>query len=400
MMKTEDLYTKSEECCGCSLCANACPVGIIQMQPDESGFLYPSIKEISKCINCHICLQLCPLKNVDNTKSEFVEFYAGSFVDDKETITCASGGIATALSQGFVRNDGIVYGAAYSADWKKIEYVRADSLDMIEYLKSSKYAQADKGSVYNLIKDDLKKGLSVLFIGLPCDVAAVKYYLGKFANLYTVELICHGPTSPKVHMQYCEELEKRFGAQIDYFSTRYKRNGRWKPFYIKAKMKNGKDYEIQFHNSSYGAAFRYLKRPSCYVCPVKENSFKGDIMIGDYHYVEEGMKAYNPHGVSSILIHSEKGKKLLSYLDDSFSITSIDKRGALANGAIHYPIKAPKSRMHFANVFIRYGLRSANKLIVVKLSNIERKVKAIILKCGVKIKRIIIPSSKPQNKWR
>ena len=45
-MKTEDLYQKDEDCCGCGMCANICPAKIIQMKSDELGFLYPLIHAI------------------------------------------------------------------------------------------------------------------------------------------------------------------------------------------------------------------------------------------------------------------------------------------------------------------------------------------------------------------
>ena len=54
----------------------------------------------------------------------------------------------------------------------------------------------------------------MLFIGLPCQVAAVRNYMGERIGkqLYTVDLICHGTPSPKVLekflSQYQQSLEK------------------------------------------------------------------------------------------------------------------------------------------------------------------------------------------------
>lgn len=56
------LYSKYEECCGCTACYAICSQGAITMISDEEGFKYPQIDE-KKCIGCGICLKTCPIKN-------------------------------------------------------------------------------------------------------------------------------------------------------------------------------------------------------------------------------------------------------------------------------------------------------------------------------------------------
>ncbi len=55
------LFSRKEECCGCSACYAVCPKQAITMVRDEEGFEYPSISE-EKCIRCGLCLKVCPLK--------------------------------------------------------------------------------------------------------------------------------------------------------------------------------------------------------------------------------------------------------------------------------------------------------------------------------------------------
>lgn len=138
---------------------------------------------------------------------------------------------------------------------------------MLEKLRGSKYAQAEKGNIFDILARDLSDK-KVLFIGLPCEVNAVKNLHGKNINLYTIALICHGPTSPSVHRQYIQQIQ--CSECLTYFSVRYKYKG-WKPYFIKAEFNNNSNFIEEFHKSTYGIAFRELKRPSCGECPFKLN---------------------------------------------------------------------------------------------------------------------------------
>ena len=55
------LYSKKEECCGCTACYAICPMKAISMVEDEEGFEYPQVNE-SKCVKCYLCLKVCPFK--------------------------------------------------------------------------------------------------------------------------------------------------------------------------------------------------------------------------------------------------------------------------------------------------------------------------------------------------
>lgn len=56
-----ELYTRKEECCGCSACANVCHKHAIHMEQDEKGYLYPVIEK-ELCVECGLCEKVCPLK--------------------------------------------------------------------------------------------------------------------------------------------------------------------------------------------------------------------------------------------------------------------------------------------------------------------------------------------------
>lgn len=56
------LFSRKEECCGCTACYCVCPKDAIKMVEDEEGFLYPEIYE-DKCVRCYMCMKVCPLKS-------------------------------------------------------------------------------------------------------------------------------------------------------------------------------------------------------------------------------------------------------------------------------------------------------------------------------------------------
>lgn len=66
-----------------------------------------------------------------------------------------------------------------------------------------------------------------------------------------------------------------------------------------------------------GIAFLYLKRPSCNTCKIKRAKNHADITIGDYHLASGGkFKPYNSDGVSSVVVHNQKGDYLLSIAEN------------------------------------------------------------------------------------
>lgn len=331
---------------------------IIEMQKDEEGFLYPKITDSSKCIDCKKCEKVCPVKNAESEEHPVKTYRAGSMNDAKETASCASGGLGTALNKAMIEAGGVVYGVSYSEDFKEIVYRRAEKAEQLNAFKTSKYAQARKGDVYAKVAADLKNGREVLFIGLPCEVYALRLYIGADENLYTVGLICHGPTSQKVHGDFVSSLEKKENSRIKAFSVRYKLDGNWKPYYTHAEFENGNVYNVPFHESEYGVAFRYLKRPSCNVCRLKLPHLYADLTIGDYHYAHKGMESYDPAGVSVAMVHTDRGQKLLDILKE-FKLYDIDKRSAQMNEALLSAIPEKKARGAFVKTLSKNGLGAA-----------------------------------------
>ena len=390
MTKTSDLYSTRKDCCGCEACVASCPPRIIDMKADYDGFLYPEINEHGKCIDCKKCLKVCPLKK-EISLNPAKEHYGGYSKSDEDIKKSASGAIAYDISRQFIKDDGIVYGVAYTNQCKDIKYIRCQNLDVLEKLRGSKYAQARKDTVYYEIRKDLKER-KVLFIGLPCDVHAVKILFGDNDNLFTIALICHGPTSPAVHQGYINSLKKT--SSIIDFSVRYK-NGGWKPYFIKAEFEDGSSFLEEFHPSIYGIAFKQLKRPSCSECHFKLNfnksSIDADIIIGDYHGAIPGSKWYNPWGASQISILTDKGRYLKNSIKDTFILHALTPRQAISyNKALPNIIKPRWNREAYARKFASEGLEKASKLWSIKFIDFYTSCKVNCMRSLAKLKKLLI----------
>ncbi|MDU1414393.1 MAG: Coenzyme F420 hydrogenase/dehydrogenase, beta subunit C-terminal domain [Clostridium sp.] len=300
--------------------------------------------------------------------------FQGYLLDDEKLIKSSSGGVARAFMETILKRKGIVFGATYSNDFYSAHYCYIENENEIERLIGSKYIYTDKKvslnkktvSIYEAVSYFLELGKEVLFIGLGCDIAALSKLLGNrnvdTSNLYLVDLICQGPTFPKVEESYLKYLEKKFDSKVCDFSVRYKQLG-WTPPYIRVKFENGKEYTESFYGSDFGYAFSKYSRPSCFKCKNKGENHKSDITIGDFWGLEKEDIGFNKNGVSAILVKTEKGKKLVDLLDETrFKIMRADVTKILVNNPMYYKCRKQNEQQEaFMQNLNVYGLHEATK---------------------------------------
>ena len=137
--------------------------------------------------------------------SSILATYGGYTLRD-DILSCASGGIATALSYHWINSyNGYVAGVKYTSDFRNAEYLITNNVCDLEKFKSSKYIDVVIGDTFIKIKKLLDGKEKVLFFGLPCFVAALKNYLkNDYSNLLTCELVCAGTLDTKIHAQYID----------------------------------------------------------------------------------------------------------------------------------------------------------------------------------------------------
>ena len=320
--------------------------------------------------------------------------YSGYYLNSDILKKSASGGIATAISEGFINDGGIVFGVKYSEDFKSAEFCMVNNIKDLTLLRGTKYIAPRKEvyidnqyySVYKLTAEKLALGMKVLFIGLGCDIAAVKKTCESqnisTDNLFTIDLICHGPTTQDVAAQFIDTLEKQYKSKVIDFNVRYKKEG-WVPIFLRAVFESGQIYEKLFYETDYGRAFAIFPREGCFSCKFRGVNHCSDLSIGDYWGMDKIEPEYNKYGVSVAFVNNcSKGMELLNLINQAtFHLQETDTIRAL-RGNMNYCFPREKSEKYdsFKLNFKRKGLHYAAAHTVPSTQRFKLNVKKLVKK--------------------
>lgn len=254
-------------------------------------------------------------------------------------IKSSSGAIFSLLSQQF----DIIYGVIMEDDCYSARYARIEN-NNIELLRGSKYLQAKLNNTFHEVKSDISKGYRVLFSGTGCQVNGLRCYLGReYDNLFCLDVICHGVSSPKLWRKYIEYREDRYG-KIKAVNFRYKNAGK------KDCEKHKNQVFISRYEDPYMRMFlgNYSLRPSCYKCHAKYYKLS-DMTVGDFWGIED----LNPEiddglGISIVITRSDKGDYYFDKICDDLIWKEVEyEKGIKKNPSEYISAKRPDCR----NVF-------------------------------------------------
>lgn len=380
-------------CTGCGACLQTCKVNAITMDVREDGFAYPHINT-DRCVQCGQCMQSChALGNGPQRKA--LACYAAQISQEKILQVSTSGGLFYALAQSILSQDGVVYGCAYD-DQYNASIERADTLEKIIRMHGSKYVWSSSSDSYPCVKADLENGKTVLYTGLPCQIAGLKKYLRiDYPTLYTVDVLCGGAPSPYAFQRYLETLTDEAGKKNLQFQFRDKEkygSGVNCTYFV-----NGVKHHENYLENSYYYAFssksRVTWRTSCYECNYKSISRASDMTIGDYWGVEKYHSAFRPQdGVSVVLINSDKGSSLferikgLLHFEESCASYATE-RNSLVNEISEGHVKKPDERDEFFRMLRVKGWKAVDRKFLRSRKVILRK--QLLLKIYRKCRQII-----------
>ena len=286
-----ELFENKKLCCGCGACENICPKGAITMKPDEWGYSYPVV-DLSRCVSCSACKKVCSYQN-GISLCEPIRAYAAVNKTQNQIEKSASGGVFSAVATYFLKSGGVVFGAAldFEGGHPKAHLVGIDDVNQLWQLQGSKYVQSAVEQTYKQAKQNLDAGKDVLFSGTPCQIAGLYGYLKKeYANLWTIDVICHGVPNLKFFDDYLSiEGKKRGGVPIGY-SFRDKKRGWGMNARLDLRCLSGKEKStyIPARLTSYNTLFLDgdVYRENCYECPYARKERVSDMTIGDFWGIE------------------------------------------------------------------------------------------------------------------
>ena len=359
--RTVNKVVDEKNCSGCGACQEVCPKDAINLKYNNEGFLVPEI-DSEKCVKCGICLKKCTSENPVYKNEAKPKCYAMMASDEIREIS-SSGGMFTVAAKYVIEQGGYVAGAAYEQDYK-VEHIIINNIGDLWRLRGSKYMQSYAAKVYPEIKKLLKDGKMVLFTGMPCQVAGLYSYLGQeYANLYTIDLLCHGITSSKVFEKYHNDV---LGAKkLNRLEFKQKTPWGWHAG-INAYFTDGTTYQKPLESDMYFIAYlkSISKNTTCGKCVSNKLPRQGDLTIGDFW----GIPKYDEEmsdlkGTSVVLVNNKKAEEFFEKLKSGMKKVREEPLEVAIRGnhIIKGPYRLHKNREEFFEYFDRMDFTSLTK---------------------------------------
>lgn len=207
---------EQEICCGCGVCAGACPFHNLKMAWRDNGDRVPMFT--GKCPpGCRLCLKICPFgpqsasedrlaqarfsdadgSRHDATIGHYIEMFVGYSLSGNHRAKGASGGMATwllefLLSKGLV--DAVVCVGMSKGCEHLFEYQIISDTTSLQATASSRYYPVDVADAVSLINKENQEARYAV-VGLPCVLKGLHLAMETMPRLrrrivYTFGLVC------------------------------------------------------------------------------------------------------------------------------------------------------------------------------------------------------------------
>lgn len=212
------------------------------------------------------------------TISEFNKYELCAYCKNQsERNLSTSGGTCARLAEMTFHKYGVVYGASYTRDFKKVHQIPVYSMNEYnKFIIGSKYSYCEPVK-FDELKSKLDSGQFVTYIGCPCQIVALTKFLGhEYSNLLKVELLCSGTSDSKRLRRFVEELEFKYDKKVIDLNMRYNHSSN--PVIM---FEDG--YKICLTGiNTYEYFINSCRRIQCKRCKLHMGSECSDLTIGDF----------------------------------------------------------------------------------------------------------------------
>lgn len=262
--------------------------------------------------------------------------YAAWRLNETERAKSSSGGIASVISEKWIENGGVVYGASFVKPFG-FQHIRCTKKEHLDKIRGSKYVFSSIKMVLSLIEEDLNNDKKVLFIGTPCQVAGIESRFSKYnEQLVCIDLLCHGTPNENILKDSIDEEIIING--ID--NVIFRNQGKYEFSIIR---NNQIVYKRQLKKDLYMKGFfkGVFNRDCCYKCAFSKPYRISDLTLGDFWGVDlSAIGTIMEKGVSMLLVNTAKGFDVLNLVKDEIVMKKRPYEEATSsNKPLNEPVK-------------------------------------------------------------
>lgn len=287
--------------------------------------------------------------------------YAARSQDDAVLRVSSSGGVFTELARVVFAKKGVVVAAGWNRATMTVEHRCVESEAELADLRGSKYVTSDMSGVYKPMERFISEGRQILFVGTPCQVAAIRHRFGNPENLILCAIACHSNVPQDVWALYCDDIQRKFRSRIVDVQFRDKRYG-WRKSTFNVVFDNQTHLAESLYANFYAKVFfsGWASKTACLNCKFRAGHSGADLLIGDFWGVEDVLSNLDDgKGISVVLAYSLEGKDFLS--EANLKLYAVTYRQAVAKNP--FIEVSPKTdfvkRARFQRVYKSRGLHCA-----------------------------------------
>lgn len=197
-MLTKELKKAGKECLGCGACEAVCKSHALQLrwQPEEKFQI--SVDE-KRCKDCFMCEAVCPqlYSQKDNLQKP----------ECKVISEFSTNNVISSIFLEFLSHGDYVCAPVWGNNFQELSYKLISDYEEIENISWQVPIYVCPHDIYKRVKKLLQEGKRVAFLGVPCQVAALRNVLDESGeNLLTVSFPCQGIVVAGIFQKHMREI--------------------------------------------------------------------------------------------------------------------------------------------------------------------------------------------------